>query len=445
MDDMNFDDYENTEDTPTYGGGNAQPTTPIQVPDDETAGETRVLDMDDYGDDEDYTDDDNDAGEDYDDELPVDNRKKKIAAIAIGIVLVAGLGIGGFALASNKSEPAPEPTKKEQPAKKKADTTTADDENDLTVTDIAKEIGDLKLEGADLSLTVDKVRITAQNGEVMVTQVSDDDAAKMVDYTARRSAALAHAIAGKKVKGNSAKKVTWVATDKDGNVKVAVSNNPDTAPSGGTTAEVVNGSDGHIIADDIWNTDGVHDQGYDQNVGEIKSPTGETLTTEVKKTEESDKKDEDKKTDESDKKDSGDSSKSDNKSDSKDSSSGNSSSASAGGDNGGSSSGNTSSSSGGQSSQKKWVSEQGHWETQYSQVWVPNVVYTRHERWICSACGATFSTIGEWSAHSDAMWAQGQDHGGVIDDSYTTTEDQGHYENQATGQTWVVDVPGHWE
>ena len=107
------------------------------------------------------------------------------------------------------------------------------------------------------------------------------------------------------------------------------------------------------------------------------------------------------------------------------------------------SSGNNSSSNGG--SQKKWVAEQGHWETDYSQVWVPNVVYTRHERYICSACGASFDSIAAWSAHSDAMWEQGQDHGAYINDSYTTSEDQGHYEQQATGQHWVVDVAGHWE
>lgn len=104
---------------------------------------------------------------------------------------------------------------------------------------------------------------------------------------------------------------------------------------------------------------------------------------------------------------------------------------------------NNSSSNGG--SQKKWVAEQGHWETDYSQVWVPNVVYTRYERYICSACGASFDSIAAWSAHSDAMWEQGQDHGAYINDSYTTSEDQGHYEQKATGQHWVVDVAGHWE
>lgn len=110
---------------------------------------------------------------------------------------------------------------------------------------------------------------------------------------------------------------------------------------------------------------------------------------------------------------------------------------------GGSSS--SSSASGSAQSQKKWVPEQGHWETDYGQVWVPNVVYVRHGRFICNACGATFDSKNGFHAHSDAMYAQGQNHDGYTDDSYTTSEDQGHYEQQATGRHWVVDVAGHWE
>ena len=166
---------------------------------------------------------------------------------------------------------------------------------------------------------------------------------------------------------------------------------------------------------------------------EEKAAQASGTKTEEKK--ESD--DKDQKSDDSKKEDnkSSDSSKSDNKGDSSQSkqNSGNSQSSSS----------NNSSSNGG--SQKKWVAEQGHWETDCSQVWVPNVVYTRHERYICSACGASFDSIAAWSAHSDAMWEQGQDHGAYINDSYTTSEDQGHYEQQATGQHWVVDVAGHWE
>lgn len=172
---------------------------------------------------------------------------------------------------------------------------------------------------------------------------------------------------------------------------------------------------------------------------EKKKPSGEkasqTSGTKTEEKKESDGKDQ--KSDDSKKEDnkSSDSSKSDSKGDSSQSKQNSSNSQSSGS--------NNSSSNGG--SQKKWVAEQGHWETDYSQVWVPNVVYTRHERYICSACGASFDSIAAWSAHSDAMWEQGQDHGAYINDSYTTSEDQGHYEQQATGQHWVVDVAGHWE
>lgn len=111
----------------------------------------------------------------------------------------------------------------------------------------------------------------------------------------------------------------------------------------------------------------------------------------------------------------------------------------------GGSSGSSASGSSPAQSQKKWVPEQGHWETDYGQVWVPNVVYVRHGRFICNACGATFDSKNGFYAHSDAMYAQGQNHDGYTDDSYTTSEDQGHYEQQATGRHWVVDVAGHWE
>lgn len=170
-----------------------------------------------------------------------------------------------------------------------------------------------------------------------------------------------------------------------------------------------------------------------------KKPSEEKATqTSGAKTEEKKESDgKDQKSDDSKKENnkSSDSSKSDSKGDSSQSkqNSGNSQ---------GSGSNNSTSNSG---SQKKWVAEQGHWETDYSQVWVPNVVYTRHERYICSACGASFDSIAAWSAHSDAMWEQGRDHGAYINDSYTTSEDQGHYEQKATGQHWVVDVAGHWE
>lgn len=158
--------------------------------------------------------------------------------------------------------------------------------------------------------------------------------------------------------------------------------------------------------------------------------------TEEKK--ESDGKDQ--KPDDSKKEDSksSDSSKSDNKGDSSQSKQNSGNSQSSGS--------NNSSSNGG--SQKKWVPEQGHWETDYGQVWIPNVVYVRHERYWVNHGG---TKVGPFDSKA-AAWAwcdNDVDNGGiggsVIDDSYTTSEDQGHYEQQATGRHWVVDVAGHWE
>lgn len=110
--------------------------------------------------------------------------------------------------------------------------------------------------------------------------------------------------------------------------------------------------------------------------------------------------------------------------------------------------GGSSSSSAGSSSsqpQKKWVPEQGHWETDYGQVWIPNVVYVRHERYWVNHGG---TKVGPFDSKA-AAWAwcdNDVDNGGiggsVIDDSYTTSEDQGRYEQQATGRHWVVDVAG---
>lgn len=143
-----------------------------------------------------------------------------------------------------------------------------------------------------------------------------------------------------------------------------------------------------------------------------------------------------------------DSKKEDNKSSdsSKSDSKGNSSDSKQNSGNSQSSGSNNSSSNGG--SQKKWIPEQGHWETDYSQVWVPNVVYTRHPRFWVNHGG---TMVGPFDSEDAAYsWSEndafsGGIGGSIVDDSYTTSEDQGHYEQKATGQHWVVDVAGHWE
>lgn len=158
--------------------------------------------------------------------------------------------------------------------------------------------------------------------------------------------------------------------------------------------------------------------------------------TEEKK--ESDGKDQ--KSDDSKKEDSksSDSSKSDSKGNSSDSKQNSGNSQSSGS--------NNSSSNGG--SQKKWVAEQGHWETDCSQVWVPDVVYTRHPRFWVNHGG---TMVGPFDSEDAAYsWSEndafsGGIGGSIVDDLYTTSEDQGHYEQKATGQHWVVDVAGHWE
>lgn len=173
-----------------------------------------------------------------------------------------------------------------------------------------------------------------------------------------------------------------------------------------------------------------------------KKPSEEKATqTSGSKTEEKRESDgKDQKSDDSKKEDnkSSDSSKSDIKGNSSDSKQNSGNSQSSGS--------NNSSSNGG--SQKKWVAEQGHWETDYSQVWVPNVVYTRHPRFWVNHGG---TMVGPFDSEDAAYsWSEndafsGGIGGSIVDDSYTTSEDQGHYEQKATGQHWVVDVAGHWE
>lgn len=370
---------------------------------------------------------------------PIDKRK---IAICAGIAAALAIGGVGIAIASNRPMPIDDtPTTIERIDPDDGDAADADS---VTPADIAKMCPTLTLEGQDVGAAADEVTVTTGKGRVLVTQRAGDDAAETVDSTARRSAALARSLDGCETGGADVETVTWAAVDEGGNVAVAVTNSPASAPSGGTTAEVVNGSGGHVISDAIWNADGVHDAGYEQNAGTVTDSTGGKIDAGAapKAGAAADEAKEDSgKTDAA--KSDGSGKKPDSKADSKkNDSKGNASSQASGG---------SSSSSAGSSSaqpQKKWVPEQGHWETDYGQVWVPNVVYVRHERYWVNHGG---TKVGPFDSKA-AAWAwcdNDVDNGGiggsVIDDSYTTSEDQGHYEQQATGQHWVVDVAGHWE
>lgn len=358
---------------------------------------------------------------------------RRKAVICAGVVAVLAIGGAGIVIASNR----PEPIDSSPSAVEKTETDgdKASGAESVAPADIAKICPTLTLDGQDVGAPADELTVTTGQGRVLVTQRAGDDAAATVDSTARRSAALARSLDGCETGGKTVETVTWAAIGADGNVEVAVTNSPASAPSGGTTADVVNGSGGHVISDGVWSSDGVHDSGYEQNAGTVTDSAGGKIEA-GSKTE----------TDESDKKDSGKAyeTKADDsgsKADSKKSDSKGSTASQASGD-------SQSSGSSSAQSQKKWVPEQGHWETDYGQVWVPNVVYVRHERYWVNHGG---TKVGPFDSKAAAWsWCDNDvDNGGiggsVIDDSYTTSEDQGHYEQQATGRHWVVDVAGHWE
>lgn len=359
---------------------------------------------------------------------------RRKAVICAGVVAVLAIGGAGIAIASNR----PEPIDSSPSAVEKTETDgdKASGAESVAPADIAKICPTLTLDGQDVGAPADELTVTTGQGRVLVTQRAGDDAAATVDSTARRSAALARSLDGCETGGKTVETVTWAAIDEGGNVEVAVTNSPATAPSGGTTADIVNGSGGHVISDDVWNSDGVHDSGYEQNAGTVTDSAGGKI--------EAGGKAETTEADEGDKADTGKADDSGGKADSKkNDSKGGAASQASGGTSGSSASGSSPA-----QSQKKWVPEQGHWETDYGQVWVPNVVYVRHERyWVVTPNG----NVGPFDSKSAAnTWVyndmvSGGKGGSLLDDSYTTSEDQGHYEQQATGKHWVVDVAGHWE
>lgn len=359
---------------------------------------------------------------------------RRKAVICAGVVAVLAIGGAGIAIASNR----PEPIDSSPSAVEKTETDgdKASGAESVAPADIAKICPMLTLDGQDVGAPADELTVTTGQGRVLVTQRAGDDAAATVDSTARRSAALARSLDGCETGGKTVETVTWAAIDEGGNVEVAVTNSPATAPSGGTTADIVNGSGGHVISDDVWNSDGVHDSGYEQNAGTVTDSAGGKI--------EAGGKTDAAKADEGDKADTGKADDSGSKADSKKNDSKGGAASQASGDTSGSSASGSSPA----QSQKKWVPEQGHWETDYGQVWVPNVVYVRHERyWVVTPNG----NVGPFDSKSAAnTWVyndmvSGGKGGSLLDDSYTTSEDQGHYEQQATGKHWVVDVAGHWE
>lgn len=155
------------------------------------------------------------------------NAKQKVIAGVAGLAVVAALGTG-FAYANGAFAPAYAP---EAPATV-AKANVQRNMKQLTAANVTKAAANLTFAGTDVSVT-NPVSVSIADGHVMVTETSSDTAANNVWYAPRRAAALAARLAETKVtdsadenKDTDIKDVTYVVTDTEGNVKIAVTEEP---------------------------------------------------------------------------------------------------------------------------------------------------------------------------------------------------------------------------
>ena len=155
------------------------------------------------------------------------NTKQKVIAGGATLAVVAALG-AGFAYANGAFTPAATP---EAPATV-AKANVQRNMKQLTAANVTKAAANLTFAGTDVSAT-NSVSVSIADGHVMVTETSSDTAANNVWYAPRRAAALAARLAETKVtdsadenKDTDIKDVTYVVTDTEGNVKIAVTEEP---------------------------------------------------------------------------------------------------------------------------------------------------------------------------------------------------------------------------
>ena len=155
------------------------------------------------------------------------NTKQKVIAGGATLAVVAALG-AGFAYANGTFTPATTP---EAPATV-AKANVQRNMKQLTAANVTKAAANLTFAGTDVSAT-NSVSVSIADGHVMVTETSSDTAANNVWYAPRRAAALAARLAKTKVtdsadenKEADIKDVTYVVTDTEGNVKIAVTEEP---------------------------------------------------------------------------------------------------------------------------------------------------------------------------------------------------------------------------
>lgn len=155
------------------------------------------------------------------------NTKQRVIAGVAGLAVVAALGTG-FAYANGAFAPASTP---EAPAAV-AKANVQRNMKQLTAANVTKAAANLTFAGTDVSVS-NPVSVSIADGHVMVTETSSDTAANNVWYAPRRAAALAARLAETKVtdsadenKDTDIKDVTYVVTDTEGNVKIAVTEEP---------------------------------------------------------------------------------------------------------------------------------------------------------------------------------------------------------------------------
>ena len=155
------------------------------------------------------------------------NTKQRVIAGVAGLAVVAALGTG-FAYANGAFTPTATP---EAPAAV-AKANVRRNMKQLTAANVTKAAANLTFAGTDVSVT-NPVSVSIADGHVMVTETSSDTAANNVWYAPRRAAALAARLAETKVtdsadenKDTDIKDVTYVVTDTEGNVKIAVTEEP---------------------------------------------------------------------------------------------------------------------------------------------------------------------------------------------------------------------------
>lgn len=155
------------------------------------------------------------------------NTKQRVIAGVAGLAIVAALG-AGFAYANGAFTPAATP---EAPATV-AKANVQRNMKQLTAANVTKAAANLTFAGTDVSVS-NPVSVSIADGHVMVTETSSDTAANNVWYAPRRAAALAARLAETKVtdsadenKEADIKDVTYVVTDTEGNIKIAVTEEP---------------------------------------------------------------------------------------------------------------------------------------------------------------------------------------------------------------------------